>query len=88
MRVLIGLLAILLVGCTQMFLVKDGMTAQQFHSDQFDCEQKVVTMYGGYANAVRGRQEIVRCMTAKGYREATNGEYKQAIPQTEGADAA
>lgn len=70
-----------LAGCSQTLLVKDGLTPQQFEADKFDCEQKVATMYGGYANmgpghAVYARQDMFRCMTAKGYREATAEEYQ------------
>ena len=68
-------LLVLLAGCApQTLLVKDGMTQQQFEADKFDCEQKVVTMYGGYTqmgvgHAIMARQDMERCMTAlKGYR--------------------
>lgn len=65
-----------LAGCSQTILVKDGLTPQQFNSDKFDCEQRVITMYGGYAqmgvgHAILARQDIMRCMLSKGYREAT-----------------
>jgi hypothetical protein len=71
--------ASILSGCAQTLLVKDGMTPQQFEADKFDCEQKVVTKYGGYAqmgpgHAVMARQDIFRCMGTKGYREATSEE--------------
>lgn len=70
---------LLLGGCSKTVLVKDGLTPQQFEADKFDCEQKVITMYGGYANmglghAVGARQDMFRCMQAKGYREATSEE--------------
>lgn len=63
-------------GCANTMLVKDGYTPEQFETDKFDCEQRVVTMYGGYAqmgvgHAVLARQDILRCMKTKGYREAS-----------------
>lgn len=69
-------LLVLLVGCTSKILVKDGATAQQFEADKFECEQKVVTMYGGYANmgpghAIMARGDILQCMNVKGWREQT-----------------
>ncbi|MEP6959893.1 MAG: hypothetical protein ABI980_14280 [Nitrospirota bacterium] len=71
MRALIGLLAILLAACAQTtLLVKDGLTPQQFESDKLDCE-----------HAQKGslvREDFLRCMKTKGYREATPNEYKKA----------
>ncbi len=80
---LVLLLSLTLSSCGQTLYMKDGATPQEFQSDQFDCEQKVITMYGGYANmgpghAIMARQDIHRCLTTKGYREATAEEYKQA----------
>ena len=54
--------------------MKDGATAQDFERDQFDCKQRVVTMYGGYANmglghAVMAGGDIERCMLTKNYRQ-------------------
>jgi hypothetical protein len=77
----IGTMSLLLAGCSQTLLVKDGLTPQQFEADKFDCEQKVITMYGGYAqmgagHAIMARQDMFRCMGAKGYREATAEEYQ------------
>lgn len=77
--------SVLLSGCSQTLYVKDGATPQQFQADQFECEQKVVTMYGGYAqmgvgHAIMARQDIMRCMTSKGYREATEEDYKRVRP--------
>lgn len=79
------LLSLTLSGCAQKLYIKDGATPQEFQSDQFECEQKVITMYGGYAqmdvgHAIMARQDIHRCLTTKGYREATAEEYKQARP--------
>ena len=72
-------LAVLLfsVGCSQTIYVKDGSTAQQFEADKFDCEQKVITMYGGYAqmglgHAIMARGDIGRCLLSKGYRESSS----------------
>lgn len=80
-----GLCAVLaLTGCAQTMLMKDGLTEREFEADKFDCEQKVVTMYGGYAqmgvgHAIMARQDIFRCMAAKGYREAMPEEVKAAV---------
>lgn len=92
MRVLTLLVMIcVLSGCSQTLYVKEGATPQQFQADQFECEQKVITMYGGYAqmgpgHAVMARQDIARCLTTKGYREATAEEYKKARPTSTPTD--
>jgi len=75
--------AALVSGCAQTLYVKDGATSEQFQADQFDCEQKVVTMYGGYANmgpghAVMARGDMKRCLAVKGYREMSYTEYEAA----------
>lgn len=76
----IGICLVLsLSGCAQTLLVKDGLTPQELERDKFDCEQKVITMYGGYAqmdigHAIVARQDILRCMQIKGYREASAAE--------------
>ena len=77
----VGLL--LLAGCGKTMLYKDGMTQQSFKADLFDCEQKVVTMYGGYAqmgpgHAIYARNDIKRCMEAKDYHEATEDDKAHA----------
>lgn len=76
-------LCVLLSGCSQTLYVKEGGTPQQFQADQFECEQKVATMYGGYAqmgpgHAIMARQDMARCLTSKGYREATADEARQS----------
>lgn len=78
----LGTVIVVLAGCSQPTWVKDGATAQEFEADKFDCEQKVITMYGGYAqmgagHAIMARQDMFRCLNAKGYREATVDEVKQ-----------
>jgi hypothetical protein len=82
-HVLIVGMAVLITGCSQTMLVKDGMTPQQFEADKFDCEQKVVTMYGGYAqmgagHAIMARQDMIRCMQVKGYRTVSMTEVEAA----------
>lgn len=62
-------------------MTKDGFTLNQFRADTFNCEQQVVPLYGGYMNMEReeitaARQDLFRCMTTKGYREATPEEMK------------
>lgn len=74
MRMLSLLCTLLLTGCAQTQWVKPGATQQTFHADKFDCEQKVVTMYGGYSqmgagHAIMAGGDIKNCMRAKGYRE-------------------
>lgn len=64
----------LVSGCGQMLFHKPGMTPQSFNADKFDCEQKVVTMYGGYAqmgagHAIMARGDMKNCFLAKGYAE-------------------
>ena len=83
----IFLSVLFLSGCSQTLLMKDGMTPQSFEADKFDCEQKVVTMYGGYAqmgagHAVMARQDMLPCMTTKGYHEATAEELAAAKAPT------
>lgn len=61
--------------------LKDGATAQDFERDRFDCEHKVVTMYGGYGqmgagHAILAKDDMIRCMQAQGYRQATAEERK------------
>ena len=64
------LLSASLLACAQTKYYKDGATAQSFEADKFDCEQKVMTMHGGYANALIGqapfiRADMKRCLTAQ-----------------------
>lgn len=66
-------------GCAKTMLTKEGYSPQQFEADKFDCEQKVVTMYGGYAqmgmgHAIMAKDDMRRCLFAKGYREMTEEE--------------
>jgi hypothetical protein len=68
--------------------VKDGVTQQQFEADGWDCKQKVVTMYGGYANmgighAITAGQEIQACMQSKGYRQVTRQPTDEEIQRRE-----
>jgi hypothetical protein len=75
-------------GCAGTMLVKDGYTPEQFETDKFDCEQRVVTMYGGYAqmgigHAIMARQDILRCMRTKGYREASAEERSPRVTEKE-----
>lgn len=71
------LLCILVVGltsCAKRLYVKEGATPEQFEADRFDCEHKVVTMYGGYAqmglgHAILARDDMDRCLRSKGYTE-------------------
>lgn len=80
MRMIMAVLVVFLVaGCATATLVKEGVTPEQFAADKFECEQKVVTMQGGYARMDLGdhlivRQNLLRCLHAKGYREATDQE--------------
>lgn len=72
----LGLL-LLCAGCAQRTYVKDGWTAQQFEADRFDCEYKVVGMYGGYGqmgagHAILARGDMDRCLRSKGYREMSD----------------
>lgn len=65
---------ILMTGCSAPVWVKPGATQQSFDADKFDCEQKVVTMYGGYSqmgpgHALMAGGDIKNCMRSKGYRE-------------------
>ena len=60
-------------GCSRTMMVKDGATQEQFQAEHFDCEQKVITMYGGYAqmgagHAIMARGDIQRCLESKGWR--------------------
>lgn len=60
--------------CSGPVWVKPGATEQSFNADKFDCEQKVVTMYGGYSqmgpgHAIMAGGDIKNCMRSKGYRE-------------------
>jgi hypothetical protein len=74
LNVLVGALLLLLVGCAPGHYVKDGMTSQDFDKDHFDCEMRVVTIYGGWARmgageAIMAGQDIHRCLLTKGYRK-------------------
>jgi hypothetical protein len=85
--VIVGL-ALFIAGCSGITFTKEGITQQQFEADKFDCEQKVVTMYGGYAqmgvgHAIVARDDLRRCMFTKGYREATAQETKRSPQQSE-----
>jgi hypothetical protein len=69
-------LVVVLSGCSPLVWVKEGGTAQQFEQDRFDCEQRVITMYGDYTQLGQGfasmaRQEFDRCLEIKGYRKVT-----------------
>jgi hypothetical protein len=70
-------LVLALAGCAQTMYVKDGGTPQEFEADKFDCEHKVVTMYGGYTqmgigHAIMARQDMQRCIESKGYRQMSS----------------
>ena len=75
MRHLLGAsVLLLLAGCASSHYAKDGMTAQEFERDQFDCETRVVTVYGGWARmgageAILAGQDIHRCLLTKGYHK-------------------
>lgn len=74
MKTLLLCAVLALTGCSQTILTKPGYTPQAFNADKFDCEQKVVTMYGGYSqmgagHAIMARGDILNCMKAKGYQE-------------------
>jgi hypothetical protein len=76
-HLLIGVL-LLVTGCgAGTVWVKEGATAQDFERDKFDCEQRVVTMYGGYAHmdigqAIVAGNDLRRCLrVTHGWREAT-----------------
>ena len=87
-RRLTGLLGALglvigLAGCATPIWVKDGASAQDFEADKFDCEQKVVTMYGGYAqmgvgHAIAAGGDMKRCLYIKGYRQVSEQEMERA----------
>jgi len=74
MRGMIILSLVLLAGCAQRVYTKDSATPQQFEADRFDCEYKVVGMYGGYGqmgigHAVYARDDMDRCLRSKGWTE-------------------
>lgn len=78
--VLLGALVALLcmAGCAPPSYWKPGWTAEQFTQDQFDCEQKVIVMMGGYAqmgigDAIFARSNIQRCLESRGYRVQESG---------------
>lgn len=80
---IVVLTAVGLGGCAQSVWVKPGGTPQSFEADKFDCEQRVVTMYGGYANmglghAIVARDDIKRCMLTRGWQEQV--QQPQATP--------
>lgn len=67
-----------LTGCAKPIYVKTGATPQDVEADHFDCEQKVVTMYGGYArmgpgHAIMAGGDLDRCMRSKGYGQLVGG---------------
>lgn len=75
-------LVIGLAGCATPIWVKDGANAQDFEADKFDCEQKVVTMYGGYAqmgigHAIAAGGDMKRCLYIKGYRQVSAQEMER-----------
>lgn len=81
MRVIFVLCAIFLAGCSEMTWMKDGATRANFDQDVFDCTQRVVTMYGGYTqmgigHAIMARQDNIRCMESKGYRQMSTTELR------------
>lgn len=74
MKKLTLLFALILTGCAQTMWVKQGATQQTFDADKFDCEQRVITMYGGYSqmgpgHAIIAGGDMKNCMRSKGYRE-------------------
>lgn len=80
-----ALLMVLLLSsaCAQQLYIKQGATQQEFERDQFDCEQRVITMYGGYTqmgvgHAIMARSDIQRCMVTKGYRAISTAEAEAA----------
>lgn len=80
-------LTLLISGCAQTLFVKPGGTPAEFERDKFDCEQRVVTMYGGYAqmgpgHAIMAGDDIRRCLTTKGWRPATAAEQARATQTT------
>ena len=82
MTLIILVLTLLTVGCSHTMYVKEGGTPQQFDADKFDCEDKMVQMYGDYAQMQMGDTMMARdadwrrCMFSKGYRETTEKEVK------------
>ena len=84
---MIGLAMLFLWGCASPIWLKDSATTQDFERDKFDCEHKVVTMYGGYGqmgvgHAILARDDMKRCLRSLGYREA-NDEERARIEQTQ-----
>lgn len=68
----------LLDGCAQRRYSKTGATPQDFEADRFDCEYKVVGMYGGYGqmgagHALIARDDMDRCLRSKGWGEIVGG---------------
>ena len=73
-RLIIVLCIMFIGGCAKRLYVKDGATPQQFEADRFDCEYKVVGMYGGYGqmgagHAILARDDMDRCIRSKGWTE-------------------
>lgn len=86
MTLIILVLILLTVGCSHTMYVKEGGTPQQFDADKLDCEDKMVQMYGDYAQMQQGDALMARdgdwrrCMFSKGYRETTEQEVKATQP--------
>ena len=81
-----------LVACAPSTILVKDVTQQEVRSDQFDCKQRVATMYGGmtqmgFEHLHSAGQDIRECMFAKGYEEVSMVEYEQRRSQQVSAPA-
>lgn len=74
MKHCVGILALLLTGCATGHWVHDTNTAEDFERDKFNCENVIVTKYGGWANVepFTAALDIRRCLQTKGYRHVSD----------------
>lgn len=69
--------AMIMAGCAEQSVwIKPDGTPQSFQSDQYDCKQKIFTMYGGvsqmgFGHAVMLPEEMRECLRARGWSEHT-----------------
>lgn len=65
-------LLLTVTGCAGGQWVHPAKTAEDFERDKFDCENVIVTKYGGWANVepFTASLDIRRCLQSKGYQRA------------------
>lgn len=78
--------ALTLASCASQKLYKEGATEQDMKRDGFECQQQVLTMYGGMTNmgaghAIAARGDIQTCLEARGYRVIPGEEAERILAE-------